>query len=152
MDINHNEMDHIIHLCACANIRKAARIITQVYEKKMTPTGLKVTQYYMLVNIARHKKISISQLGDIMLLDQSTITRNVNILKKSGYVNIIRNINDSRAKLVSITEIGLAKLEEATPVWLQIQEKVENDIGKEKYKDLMETLKMIQESISLNDS
>ncbi|PWA07073.1 MarR family transcriptional regulator [Pueribacillus theae] len=147
MNNKHNEMDYIIQLCACANLRKAARIVTQAYEKQMQSTGLKVTQYYMLVNIARHKEISISKLGEIMLLDQTTITRNVHILKKSGYVNITKDKNDSRTKSISITDIGLIKLEEATPIWLQIQQKVENGMGEEKYKDLLETLINLQKSI-----
>ena len=151
MNDKHNEMDYIIQFCACANLRKLARIITQVYEKQMQSTGLKVTQYYMLVNIARHKEVSVSMLGEIMLLDQTTITRNVNTLKKNGYVNITKDKNDLRTKSISITDIGLAKLEEATPIWFQIQEKVENGMGKEKYKDLLETLKNLQESIELNE-
>ncbi len=151
MNNTHSEMDYIIQFCACANLRKAARNVTQAYEKKMEPTGLKVTQYYMLVNIARHNKISISNLGDIMLLDQSTVTRNVNILKKSGYVDIARDLNDSRIKFVSITDIGIAKLEEATPIWLQIQEKIGKEIGQEKYQDLLETLKQLQGAIELYD-
>ena len=149
MNNKRNDMDYIIQFCHCANLRKAARAVTQAYEKKMQPTGIKVTQYYMLVNIARHKEISISELGEIMLLDQTTITRNVNILKKSGYVNITKDKNDSRTKSIWITDIGLVKLEEAAPIWLQIQEKIENGMGKEKYKDLLETLINLQNSIEL---
>ncbi|MEH7226459.1 MarR family winged helix-turn-helix transcriptional regulator [Bacillus sp. JJ1566] len=147
MNNKHNEMDYIIQFCACANLRKAARIVTQSYEKQMQPTGLKVTQYYMLVNISHHKEISISQLGEMMLLDQTTITRNVNILKKSGYVTITKDKNDSRTKSISITDVGIAKLEEATTIWLQIQEKAENGIGKQEYRDLLKTLKKLQDSI-----
>ncbi|WP_339228553.1 MarR family winged helix-turn-helix transcriptional regulator [Oceanobacillus sp. FSL K6-2867] len=142
-----SELDFIIQSCACANIRKAARIVTQVYEREMAEIGLKSTQYYMLVNIARYRKISISKLGDIMLLDQSTVTRNVNLLKNDGYVNITRMINDSRTKSVSITEVGLSKIEEATPIWLKLQNNVEHDLGKETYQDLLEKLQKLQQSI-----
>src|SRR5690625_665532 len=147
MNNKYNELDHIIQFCACANLRKEARQITQAYEKQMQSTGLKVTQYYMLVNIVRHKEISVSELGEMMLLDQTTITRNVNLLKKSGYVNMTIDKNDSRTKSISITSSGLAKLEEATPIWLQLQGKVENGIGKKKYNDLLETLSTLQKSI-----
>lgn len=142
-----NDMDFIIQFCACANIRKAARIVTQTYEKKMAPTGLKVTQYYMLVNIARHCNISISELGNIMLLDQSTVTRNINILQKDNYVAITRDINDSRTKTVSITDSGLSKIEEATPIWLQLQENIETDMGTKKFKDLLQTLNQLQRTL-----
>ncbi|EKN70431.1 MarR family transcriptional regulator [Neobacillus bataviensis LMG 21833] len=62
-------------------------------------------------------------------------------------VNITKDENDSRTKSISITNLGLVKLDEATPIWLRIQEKAEQGIGKEKYKDLLETLKNLQESI-----
>lgn len=147
MNNEHNEMDYIIQYCACANLRKAARIVTQVYDKQMQSTGLKVTQYYMLVNIAQHEEISISQLGEVMMLDQTTVTRNVNILKNSGFVNITKDKNDLRTKSISITDKGLIKVKEATPLWLEIQEKVENSMSKEKFTDLLETLNDLQHSI-----
>lgn len=149
MNNKNNETDYIIQFCACANLRKAARIVTQSYEKQMKCTGLKVTQYYMLVNIAHHKEISISSLGEAMLLDQTTITRNVNILKENGYVNITKDKDDSRTKSIQLTDIGSAKLEEATPIWLQIQEKAEDAMGKESYKDLLDMLESLQEIIEL---
>ncbi|UJL46658.1 winged helix-turn-helix transcriptional regulator [Virgibacillus sp. NKC19-16] len=147
MNNKQNEMDHIIQFCACANLRKAARIVTQRYEKQMQSTGLKVTQFYMLVNITHHKVISISKLGEIMLLDQTTVTRNVNVLQKSGYVYITKDKNDSRTKSISITDAGIDKLEEATPIWLEIQENIESRIGKEKYANLLEALTDLQEVV-----
>ena len=121
MTINEEKLDSIIQSCACANLRKTARSVTQAYENQMRVTGLKVTQYYMLANIARHKQISISELGETMMLDQTTATRNVNVLKKNDYVSIARSKNDSRTKFIAITEIGLQKLKEATPIWTRMQ-------------------------------
>lgn len=82
-----------------------------------------------------------------MLLDQTTVTRNVNILKNSGFVHIKKDQQDLRIKSISLTDTGLAKFEEATPMWLQIQEKVESDLGMEKYKELLNLLTNLQESI-----
>ena len=141
------EMDYIIQSCACAHIRKSARTVTQAYEKKMSQAGLKVTQYYMLVNIARHQKLSISELGEMLLLEQSTVTRNVTILKKEGYVSIAQDSNDARIKSVSITDQGLQKIEEATPYWLQIQDKFEKKIGKEQYQELLKLLTALSEAV-----
>ncbi|WP_307894837.1 hypothetical protein [Bacillus swezeyi] len=68
-------------------------------------------------------------------------------MKKSGYVNITKDIHDSRTKIITITELDIEKLKEAIPIWLQIQEKIVNDIGKVSYGNFFETLKAIQESI-----
>lgn len=51
--MNNNHMDYILQSCACANLRKATRIVTNVYDRHLQPSGLKVTQYYMLTIIAR---------------------------------------------------------------------------------------------------
>ena len=149
---NSNEkLDYIIQYCACANIRKSARSVTQAYENQMRVTGLKVTQYYMLANIVRHNQISISKLGEMMMLDQTTVTRNVNILRKNGYVTVARDNHDNRTKSISATDVGTAKLEEATPIWDRMQHNIENSIGREKYKEVLKTLLMIREVIERND-
>jgi len=138
-------------ICVCANLRKKTRVVTQLYDKLLQPTGLKVTQYSMLANINQQQSVSISQLGDILLLDQTTITRNINVLKQNGYVNITKDPQDARTKVITLTEKGVEKLNEAAPIWEDIQERIINDIGLEKYEHFYETLKSIQKIIQSYD-
>jgi MarR family transcriptional regulator, organic hydroperoxide resistance regulator len=141
------ELEDLLHICACSSLRKSTRVVTQLYDKILQPTGLKVTQYSMLVNIVRNKDITISHLGEVMLLDQTTVTRNVDLLKKSGFVTLTKDKNDSRTKTISLTDKGIEKLNEARPIWLQLQERFLHDIGKEQYHDFLETLQSIQKLI-----
>lgn len=134
-------------ICVCTNLRKKTRVVTQLYDKILEPTNLKVTQYALLANIAKHQAVSVSQLGIILSLDQTTITRNVNLLKKNGYVAITQDSQDGRSKIISLTATGMQKLTEAAPIWMDIQEKIIHDIGPEKYKDFYETLKKIQQVV-----
>lgn len=145
-----NDRDYT-QICVCANLRKKTRIVTQFYDKSLQPTDLKITQYSMLANINHQKAVSISKLGELLLLDQTTITRNVNLLKQSGYVDVTRDSQDARTKIISLTDTGIEKLNEATPIWQEIQEKIINDIGLEKYKDFYETLKSIQKIVKSYD-
>ncbi|MEB2279133.1 MarR family winged helix-turn-helix transcriptional regulator [Lysinibacillus xylanilyticus] len=138
-------------ICVCANLRKKTRLVTQLYDKLLQPTGLKVTQYSMLANISHQQSVSISQLGEILLLDQTTITRNINLLKQNGYVDLTRDPQDARAKVITLTDKGIEKLNEAAPIWQDIQERIINDIGLEKYNDFYETLKTIQKIIQSYD-
>lgn len=138
-------------ICVCANLRKKTRLVTQFYDNLLQPTGLKVTQYSMLANIDLQQSVSISRLGEILLLDQTTITRNINLLKRNGYVDLTRDPQDARAKVITLTDKGVEKLNEATPIWQDIQERIINDIGLEKYNDFYETLKTIQKIIQSND-
>lgn len=138
-------------ICVCANLRKKTRVVTQLYDKLLQPTGLKITQYSMLANIDYQQSVSISRLGEILLLDQTTITRNINLLKQNGYVDITKDPQDARTKVITLTEKGGEKLNEAAPIWEEIQEKIINDIGLEKYEDFYETLKSIQKIIQSYD-
>lgn len=134
-------------ICVCANLRKKTRLVTQFYDKLLQPTGLKVTQYSMLANIDLQQAVSISRLGEILLLDQTTITRNINLLKRNGYVDLTRDPQDARAKVITLTDKGVEKLNEAAPIWQDVQERIINDIGLENYNDFYETLKTIQKII-----
>lgn len=134
-------------ICVCANLRKKTRVVTQLYDKVLEPTNLKITQYSMLANIAKHKAVSVSQLGNILLLDQTTITRNVNLLKKNGYVAITQDSQDGRSKIISLTTTGLEKLNEAAPIWMDLQKKIIHDIGLEQYINFYDTLQKIQKVV-----
>lgn len=138
-------------ICVCANLRKKTRVVTQLYDKLLLSTGLKVTQYSMLANIDHQQSVSISRLGEILLLDQTTITRNINLLKQNGYVDIMKDPQDARTKVITLTEKGVEKLNEAAPIWEDIQKRIINDIGIEKYEDFYETLKSIQKIIESYD-
>lgn len=146
MEKVHTDIDYT-QICVCANLRKKTRIVTQLYDKILEPTNLKVTQYAMLDNIAKHKAVSVSQLGIILSLDQTTITRNVNLLKKSGYVAITQDSQDGRTKIISLTAKGIEKLNEAAPIWKELQEKIIHDIGFEQYINFYDTLQKIQKIV-----
>ncbi|ODV57211.1 MULTISPECIES: MarR family winged helix-turn-helix transcriptional regulator [Lysinibacillus] len=141
-----NTIDYT-QICVCANLRKKTRVVTQLYDKLLQPTGLKVTQYSMLAHIDLQQAVSISRLGEILLLDQTTVTRNINLLKQYGYVELKRDPHDARTKNIMLTEKGLDKLHEAAPIWQTIQDKIIDDIGVEKYADFYDTLRTMQKII-----
>ena len=130
--------------CACGNLRKTTRTITQFYDKMLQPTGLRSTQCLMLMEICSNENISVCSLGVILLMDQSTVTRNVELLRKSGYIDIKKEEQDCRKKCITITNKGLNTLNEAIPIFKQAQSKIENGIGKERIEELLKTLKDIE--------
>ncbi|MBZ9686753.1 MarR family winged helix-turn-helix transcriptional regulator [Clostridium estertheticum] len=133
--------------CACGNLRKTTRAITQFYDKMLKPTGLKSTQCLLLLDISRNENISVSSLGNILLMDQSTVTRNVKLLIKSGYIDIKKEEQDSRKKCITITNKGLKTLEVAIPLLKKAQSKIEDGIGKERIEELLKTLKDIEKLV-----
>ncbi|EET85878.1 transcriptional regulator, MarR family [Clostridium carboxidivorans P7] len=80
-------------------------------------------------------------------MDQTTVTRNIEILKKKGYVDVRQGEDDSRKRYISITESGFVKLREAIPLWNNAQLVIEQGVGEEKFREFLDTLSYIQKLI-----
>lgn len=109
--------------CVCAQVRKASRALTQIYNRELEPTGLLVTQYSLLVNIERLGQANISELVARLLLEQSTLTRNLAVLEKKGYVQSQPG-EDRRVKHFSLTAGGREAIRQARPCWEKAQARI----------------------------
>ncbi len=74
--------------CTCANLRKAARAVTQVYDQALRPTGLKATQFTMLATLSNRGDLPLSRLAEALVMDRTTLTRNLKPLVGKGLVRI----------------------------------------------------------------
>jgi len=127
------------NVCFCAQVRKASRALTQVYNRHLEPTGLLVTQYSLLVNIQRLNEVSISQLIQRLLLEQSTLTRNLAVLEKKGYLQS-RPGEDRRVKLFSLTPAGDEAIRQARPCWEAAQQQLCSRLDKVELERLIDNL------------
>ena len=114
--------------CACFNLRKAARAVTQLYDDALRPTGLRSTQFSMLVLLRLTGAVSITKLAEEAVTDRTTLTRNLDLLQRDGLVRI-RPGEDARVREVELTRAGVAKLEEAFPRWQEAQRLVARELG-----------------------
>jgi DNA-binding MarR family transcriptional regulator len=108
-------------LCMCYNLRKTSRAITQFYDKILEPSGLAVTQFGLLVGISISESPTITRLANEMIVDRTTLTRNLSILQHQGLVKIIESGGDKRRKNIVITEKGKQMLSKAFPLWEKAQ-------------------------------
>ena len=109
--------------CLCAALRQASRAVTRIYDAGLRAIGLRVTQFALLSLLSRSGEVRQGELGEIASLDETTLTRSLRPLKKSGWVTI-RAGADRREKLVAITEAGKEKVEQARPAWSRAQERL----------------------------
>ena len=115
-------------ICTCVNVRRASRAITRIYDKALEPTGLKITQYSVLANVAYSGPLNISKLARILKLDRTTLVRNLKSLEASGFIENTA-VSDPRERAIGITESGRAVVEGARPYWSIAQKQVEDHIG-----------------------
>jgi DNA-binding MarR family transcriptional regulator len=109
--------------CLCAALRQASRAVTRIYDAELRETGLRSTQHSLLRLLGRVGEVRQGDLGELASLEETTLTRNLRPLEKSGWVTT-RAGADRREKLVAITESGKAKVEQARPAWSRAQERM----------------------------
>jgi len=126
----------VARACACANLRKAARAVTQVFDEALGPSGLRVTQFTLLVTSRLSGESTINELAERMAMDRTTLSRNLKPLVRGGLLQM-RPGEDGRTRLVRITPAGEQALEEAYPLWQQAQQETVSAVGEERHEALL---------------
>jgi DNA-binding MarR family transcriptional regulator len=115
------------------------RVVTQLYDDCLRPSGLRVTQFSIVVTIARLGEASLTQLEDELAIDQTTLTRSVALLERDGVVERAPH-PDGRIKAMRLTAKGRRTLEVARPLWAQAQGKVLRELGTKAWADAQRRL------------
>ncbi|MGY8991664.1 MAG: MarR family winged helix-turn-helix transcriptional regulator [Rhodospirillales bacterium] len=126
--------------CACFNLRKAARAVTQSYDEALKPIGLRATQLSVLNVIAIEGPAAMSELAQILVMDRTTLTRNIKPLMDKGYLKSVTG-EDRRQRPIAITTKGKNQLKKALPYWQQAQKNVAAGLGMERLAELLNNLK-----------
>ena len=116
--------------CVCFNIRKSTRLLTAHYDRVMNPTGLKATQFSLLMTVLQQETANVSQLANILGMDRTTLSRNVRLLEKKGLV-IVSIGEDRREQRIGLTDSGREAIEQAIPFWEEAQAEVVATFGEE---------------------
>ncbi len=129
-------------MCACGNLRKAARAITQLYDDILRPTGLRVTQFGILGATMAMEPVMVSQLAEATVTDRTTLTRNLKLLANRGLIRMTTG-SDRRQREVSLTDRGREALAKGFPFWQQAQGYVVKGLGEGRWKALHEGLSAV---------
>jgi len=135
--------------CMGLHVRRASRIMTHRYDAVFRPIGLEPTQFTLLVAIYLFESVPITRLAQELFTDQTTLTRNIKLLEKRGWVAIHPG-DDRRIKLASLTVEGQAVLERALPLWEQAQSELRQHFGEQNWQTLLSLLaevKVLNQSI-----
>src|SRR5712664_4499539 len=125
--------------CVCSTLRMASRAVTQLYDDDLRPSGLRVTQYSILAMIARMGEANLRQLEATLAIDQTTLTRSLNLLERDRVIERIPH-PDGRIKAMRLTSKGRRALETARPLWARAQDKVLRDLGTRAWDDAQRRL------------
>ncbi len=126
-------------VCVNYNLRKASRAVNQVFDTTLRPTGLRASQFAVLVALAQTDTATITRLARWLVMDRTTLSRNLRPLAARGYLAIAPGA-DRREQEIRITPPGEKALLNAYPYWEKAQANISDGLGPERWKQLLDSL------------
>ena len=123
-------IDTIARTCIAVRLRLLNRVVTNLYDDALRPLGLKVSQLNILVVTANLGLAQPAKVCDILRLDTSTLSRNVERMRAKGWVEIVPG-EDARTQPFRLTAPGTRLLERAVPAWEQAQQQAGELLGED---------------------
>lgn len=117
--------------CTNFRLRQLTRVVSRHYDAYIADSGLKTSQYSLLSNIATHGPIRPVDLATRMRMDASTLTRNLKPVIAEGWVAMGEG-TDARSRLLTLTDAGHAKREQARVLWRKAQLALNERLGVER--------------------
>src|SRR5437660_352407 len=129
--------------CICLAVRQAARHVTQAYDQFLAPAGLRTTQFSVLAKLKRKGAMTINALAADMVMDRTTLGRNILPLERDGLITIEPVPSDRRSKELHLTRRGEKRLETAFKGWAEAQARFESAFGSTRASDLRALLRAV---------
>src|SRR5215470_6654207 len=129
--------------CNCFAMRAAARHLSQSYDRFLAPSGLRTTQFSILARLKRKGPLTINALAEDMVMDRTTLGRNILPLERDGLIKVQQAASDRRAKEVHLTTAGEKRYQEARKRWSAAQARFDTVFGTKRGADLRALLRAV---------
>ena len=137
--------------CACFNFRKTSRSVTQFFDQALAPTGLRSTQLVILMTGELLGPSSIARLARELVMDRSTLTRNLKPLLGMGLLEL-SEAGSGKHKSVVVTPQGRGAIVKAAPYWERAQGQLVSRFGTDEWERVMNDLGNIVEATRACDA
>lgn len=129
--MNHDFVNEIACQCLMGRARLLSRILTNAYDEELRSLGLKASQLNLLVVVAQAGPIRRTEIGRMIHLDPSTLTRNLQVMLTNGWIKEVALDQDGRGMALQATGMGKDLLESALPAWKKAQRRAGKLLGKD---------------------
>ncbi len=133
--------------CLCGSFRRASRALTQFYEQCLRPIGLRATQFTILQVLSLAGEVSQGQLGKMLAMDSTTLTRTLLILRRRGWIAERRG-EDRRERRLRLAKAGETQLRRALPAWEKVQAGLRSQLGQETWINLLRSTNQITDLVT----
>ena len=134
--------------CMCGNFRRTARALTQLYDHALRPRGLRATQFTILQFLALAGEVSQGQLGEMLAMDSTTLTRTLQIMGRQRWI-AQRPGKDRRERWLRLASAGEKQLNRALPAWEKVQSRLRRQVGGQAWKNLLQLTNQVTELLAM---
>ncbi len=120
----------------CGSFRRTSRALTQLYENALRPLGLRATQFTILQALSLAGEVTQSQLGEMLAMDSTTLTRTLQIMSRKSWIAERRG-EDRRERRLRLAKAGETQFNRALPVWEKVQSRLRHQVGEQAWKNLL---------------
>ncbi|MGC1496095.1 MAG: MarR family winged helix-turn-helix transcriptional regulator [Sulfitobacter sp.] len=113
-----------VQQCLAFQARRLSRLLTKRYDAALRPCGLRVTQFTLLHILYSHDGIGVNEMAEHTDTDPTTLTRNLAILERNGWLDVGKDEGDLRKRALHLTQSGKDIYHRAMPLWVQVQKEV----------------------------
>jgi DNA-binding MarR family transcriptional regulator len=139
--------------CAAYQFRRTSRAVARLYDAAIAPSGIRSTQFAILTAIAKLQPVSMSRIGEILVIDAATMTRSLRLLQKNGLIEIAPR-GARRQRLLTLTLKAEKALAVAVPLWREAQARFLASLGKKwrEFRDELEQAAQVAVSLEAADA
>ncbi|SLI64486.1 Putative regulatory protein, MarR [Mycobacteroides abscessus subsp. bolletii] len=121
-------VDEIVSNCLAVRVRLLGRAITSVYDRAIEGHGVSIAQINLMAALGRIGPCSPARIGEVLQLERSTVSRNVGLLIRRGWVEAVAS-DAKGVREVALTSSGGEKIETVMPEWRRAQEEAALILG-----------------------
>ena len=123
--------------CAAGTLRRASRSVARLYDSRLAQAGLTNTQFSILRALERHEApVELSSLARTLVFERTSLYRALEPLRREGLVTIAAGAT-GRAKAVTLTRQGHARIAKALPYWQEAQDAFLEQFGRRSWASLV---------------
>jgi DNA-binding MarR family transcriptional regulator len=120
--------------CNCFALRQAARFVTQLYERHLSPVGVTPAQFTILSRLVGKPDATAAELSDDLVMDRTTLVRALKPLQRDGLVLAAASEHDTRVFIYRLSASGLRRYDKAYALWQDAQAEFEQYMKRDKAK------------------
>jgi DNA-binding MarR family transcriptional regulator len=126
--VSTSPVDEIIQDCLALRVRLIGRAVTNVYDTAFDRHGVTVAQVDLLAALGYAGPCPPSTLAEVLQLERSTVSRNLNLLLNHGWIEV-RSADAKGIREVALTRAGRAKIQAVMPAWREAQRRAAHLLG-----------------------